>query len=316
MFLSLLVDGATKQLPQKFNNQIRVQVLLLVAGAKTLRQPLLLCKVQVDGVRRLLREMNRQTLELQDGETQTIMKTMLEVQEVIGTLTTMMEGLTHLLDLRDHLMEEEVAEEEAEVEEVLQVVAENATNAIKKVTWLENVLILEMTKDHQEAVVEAVEPVSSANKKDTWLENALTHLLMVKEEVEEEVEAEEEIAMVEIVDQEVVSSVTRKATWLVNVQILEMMAMIDLTKGKEEMTMVEETLSEERMMITTTGELLNGIPLLMIRRGQIQLIQAMVLETNSKIKDGIILIMNNSQNGEVDGDSLKLRMLFVYFVNF
>ena len=94
-------------------------------------------------------------------------------------------------------------EKEKNLEVVAAVaVADHASNATKKVTWLETVPMLK-----PEVAVVAVELASSAMKKAIWLVIVQTKNL--------------EVAVVEA---ELASSATRKVTWLVTAQIKKVVA--------------------------------------------------------------------------------------------
>ena len=102
----------------------------------------------------------------------------------------------------------------------------------------------------------ALEHVSSATKKDTWQESVLIQVKITTEEIEEEVEVEAEevteitkvvVAMIDNLEHAL--NVRRKVTWQENAQMT--MEMKDPTRDKEEITMMIETITEEKIMMTT-----------------------------------------------------------------
>ena len=139
-------------------------------------------------------------------------------------------------DHKNLMMITEEKEAEAEVEEVeeeCQVeeeAAELASSVMRKVTWLESVLILiPVIEVEVEEVVE--EPASSVMRKVTWLESALILILVTEAEVEEEE------ALVEEAENAI--NVTKKVTWQENVQMSKMTEIVGLTKGREEKMVVQ-----------------------------------------------------------------------------
>ena len=96
--------------------------------------------------------------------------------------------------------------------------AEPVSNVSRKVTWLESVQTLQLTKEEAEVVQEvATEPALSATKKDTWQENAL--IKRVKDLVEAEVEED----LAEVVEPLEVhaTSATKRATLPESVQMIK-----------------------------------------------------------------------------------------------
>lgn len=160
---------------------------------------------------------------------------------------------TLLLDPKDHMMiietEEEVVEE---VMVLMEVVAENVSNAIKKVTWLENVQMKGILVDQE--VVEDQESAINVTRKVIWQENAPMKMLLLKEviEVEEGSEAEEEtlvaVVALDALNAEKVATLQENA--LMSNLVIEVTEEIETgteieiekanpTKGREEMMVVQ-----------------------------------------------------------------------------
>ena len=218
-FKNLLVDGISK------NNKI----------------------YQLDGVVRLLLEMMSSLL----GEVM--------LEKLLGVTQLKMTEEVHLLVHKDLMMIITEAEEEVvEEEELLEEVEKHALNVTKKVIWPESVLMLTLVIDLEEEAKNA----TSAIKKDTWLENVQTKIIH-QEEIEEEVEAEEEEEHLE--EDKDALNVEKVVILLENARMKMLKEEVDLIKDKEEKMVV---LLEEKMKIligtTITIKSLIGKIMLMI----------------------------------------------------
>ena len=176
-----------------------------------------------------------------------------------GTNKVMMTEEILLPDLKDHLAMtlEEEAEVEAVVEvkvETLVVVVtpESASSVTKKATWQENVLMHHKMTEVEAVEAVVVENVSNAIKRDTWLGNVLTKIVTTVVKAEAVAEAEVEVMEEVQVDLEPATSATRRVTLLENVQTNLRILGKDLTRDREEMKLGVPT--EGKMMKgATTG---------------------------------------------------------------
>lgn len=202
-----------------------------------------------DGAKRLLSDLRISIRQLVGVEKLEIMITGTIIKEEMMT----QEEETLLLDLKDHTEEmikeeeEALAEEEVEELEVHQVVAEaqeNASSVTRKVTWLENVLMLHrtMTGEEEEAEEVVEETASFATKKVIWLENVQTKIVQTEEEAVEEAEEEMETTKVVVVAValELALNVGKRVTLQENAQIHLKTLVRDLTRDKGEMKMVDQ----------------------------------------------------------------------------
>jgi hypothetical protein len=205
-----------------------------------------------------------------------------------------------VVEVLDHL--KEVAEAEVDV---------NASNAIKKDTWLENArtskMIVEVT-DLEEEVTEVVatELASNATRKVTWLENVLILVQILEIEVEAVEEAEVTVALEET---EHASNVDKKVTSQENVLILATNLVIEeLTRGRGEMM---EVLKEG--MVMTTEEEVTGIMVvvttIMVETGTMVLLTiltkhgAVVLEAGTNLKQ-----TTTNNKSQILGELLRLKL--------
>ena len=215
------LDGENQRVYQ--NHQV-----LEEDGEELLITPIQL-KTQEAGETKLLAELLIITFPMA-GETPVTMTTG-EMVEVI------MKTDHHQQDHKDQKMteveeEDVVAAEEAE-EMDHQTEEEVALNAIKKVTWLENVQILIKDPEEEEEAVE--ETASNAIKKVIWQE--IVQMLTNNHKEVEETEETEEEAEVEVEEDQVVvaTNATKMVTSLKIAQMNQTKMIQDHTRDKEEM---------------------------------------------------------------------------------
>lgn len=215
------------------------------------------------GARRLLTEMT----------TFLAMLGVINQQVTIGATTKMMTEEIHQPDLKDHLttQEEEAGDGVVDVVKVetKAVVDVHVSNVDKKVTWQENVLILNKKVVEAEEVVVAQESATNATKKVIWLESVQIKMLLEKEE--EAVEEAEVVAMEATKVAEVVlaTNATKRDTLQENARMKLRTLEKGLTRDKEEM----------KLEVHTEGKVMKG--------------QMTGIMTQEMVEDGTIMLLYN-----------------------
>jgi hypothetical protein len=151
----------------------------------------------------------------------------------------------------------EEAEEEAAMTLLDKVgVEENVISVIKKVTWLENVLIKKQVIMIEviEEEVEEIKLVSNVIKKVIWPESAQTTKARMRIEVEAEA-----VEIIRVVEENAIS-VIKKVIWLENVQIQGPLVKEEVIKDREEKMEVhkEEIIMMTIIMMLTPTIMLDG----------------------------------------------------------